>query len=84
MTIDDVAKKRELSGISWAYPTWREASEILQLFMEKRMMQIKYDDLLTGTTQTKIFYMSDPSAQAYRWSDGMKYYMSLGFNLIEQ
>jgi hypothetical protein len=83
MNIDDIAQKRELSNISWAYPTETQARAVLQKFMTKRMMQIKYVDLLNGI-ETRTFYMSDPTAQVYRWSDGMKIYTSLGFNLVEK
>jgi hypothetical protein len=83
MTIDDVAQKRELSNISWAYPTDTQARSILQKFMAHRMMTIKYDDLLNGV-ETRTFYMSDPVAQVYTWNANNQYYTSLGFNLIEQ
>jgi hypothetical protein len=83
MTIVDIAQKRELSNISWAYPTEAQARTILAKFMTKRMMTIEYDDLLNGV-ETRTFYMSDPVAQVYTWSANNKYYVSLGFNLIEQ
>lgn len=83
MHIDDIAVKRKLSGITWAYPNEQQARTILKQFMAKRMMSITYDDLLEGI-QTRTFYMSDVVAPVYQWSDGMKYYTSLGFDLIEQ
>jgi hypothetical protein len=83
MVIDDIAQKRELSNISWSYPTKEQARIILKKFMTKRMMTIKYDDLLNGI-ETRTFYMSDPVAQVYTWSDEKQYYTSLGFSLIEQ
>jgi hypothetical protein len=84
MHIDDIAQKRKLSGITWSYPTKAQATSILQKFMAKRMMDIKYDDLLSGNIETRKFYMSDPTAQVYRWSDTQKHYVSLVFDLIEE
>ncbi len=84
MNIDDIAQKRKLSGVTWAYPDKEQATRVLQLFMQKRFMTIKYDDLLSGNIETRTFYMSDPSAPVYRWNDGMKIYTSLGFDLIER
>jgi len=88
MHIDDIAVKRKLSNITWAYPTKEKATAILQKFLQpverpNRIVQIKYDDLLTGQIETRTFYMSDPSAPVYRWSNNAKIYTSLGFDLIE-
>jgi hypothetical protein len=83
MTIVDVAQKRELSNISWAYPTETQERAILAKFMVKRMMTIEYNDLLNGV-ETRTFYMSDPVAQVYTWNSNNKYYTQLGFNLVEQ
>lgn len=84
MHIDDIARKRKLSGVSWAYPTKSQAASILQKFMTKRMMSIEYEDLLSGQIETRTFYMSDPSAPVYQWSIDKKVYTSLGFDLIEK
>lgn len=83
MNIEDIAKKRKLSGISWAYPTEAEARSVLALFMAKRIMTLQYDDLLNGL-ETREFYMSDISAPVYRWSDSMKICTQLGFDLVER
>lgn len=83
MHIDDIAQKRKLSGITWSNQTEAQARLILKKFMKKRMMTVKYNDLLNGI-ETRTFYMSDPSAQVYRWSANQKIYSQLAFDLIEE
>ncbi len=84
MHIDTLATKRKLSGVTWTNITNTEATQILQLVHAKRMMTLEYDDLLSGHKETRTFYISDPSAQIYRWSVGMKIIAVLGFDFIEQ
>ena len=84
MHIEELGAKRKLSGVVWNNITNTEATEILQLVTAERMMLLKYDDLLSGNIETRTFYISDPSAQVYRWSVGMKIIAVLGFDFIEQ
>jgi hypothetical protein len=84
MHIEELGTKRKLSGVTWNNITDTEATEILQLVTAKRMMTLQYDDLLSGNLETRIFYISDPSAQVYRWNVGMKIIAVLGFDFIEQ
>jgi hypothetical protein len=84
MSIDDVAVKRTLSGVSWAYPTYAEATAILQLLLAKRFMSIEYDDLLSGNRETRTFYCSDPSVPIYQWTVNQKICTSVGCDLVEK
>jgi hypothetical protein len=84
MSIDTIAVKRKLSGVTWANITQAECASILQAIHAQRMMSVKYADAMSGTIQTRTFYISDPSAPVYRWSDGLKIFSSLGFDFIEQ
>lgn len=84
MSIDTIAVKRKLSGVTWQNITKAEASTILTAVHAKRFMTVKYEDAMSGTIETRTFYISDPSAPVYRWSSGLKIYSSLGFDFIEQ
>lgn len=84
MSIDTITVKRKLSGVSWNNATPPEVSDILTLVHAKRMMTVKYEDAMSGSIETRTFYISDPSAPVLRWSVGLKMYSSLGFDFIEQ
>lgn len=77
-----VAQKRKLS-LSWAGPTPEEASIILKAF-NPEYFSVKYPDAMSGTYETRTFYVSDRSAPVKIWTIRNKRYESLSFEVIER
>ena len=80
---DRVSQKRTLD-CTWNNPTQSEASQILQAVNEKIFMDITYPDAMSGTYQTRTFYVGDRTAPFKTWTVKQKIFSSISFNFIEQ
>lgn len=76
------SQKRKLE-ISWSAPTPAEAAAILQAFNPEYIM-VTYPDTMSGTDQTREFYVGDRSAPYKIWTVNNKRYSQVAFNLIER
>ncbi len=80
---DRVAVKRKLE-CEWGPLKNHEISAILQSVKDE-FFQVEYPDPMTGTMQTKTFYVGDrPSPALYQESNGQMLWHGLNMNLIER
>lgn len=80
---DRVAVKRKLE-CEWGPLTNSEISVLLQS-VQSAFFRVEYPDPMTGTNQTKTFYVGDRSAPAYFKDDSGKWlWKGLSMNLIEK
>lgn len=77
-----IAQKRKLS-LSWAMPTPTEASQILKAF-NPEYVKITYPDTMSGSNETRTFYVGDRTAPVKIWTIGNKRYESISFDVIER
>lgn len=80
---DRVAVKRKLE-CEWGPLQNGEISVILQA-VKNEFFDVRYPDPMTGSMQTKTFYVGDRSAPAlYEVSNGKMLWHGLNMNLIER
>lgn len=80
---DRIAVKRKIA-VGWDLLKWSEASTILSMLVDQ-FVEVYYADPLTGSYQTKTFYVSDrPAALAVDLGDGELWWSDIAFNLIER
>lgn len=77
-----IAQKRKIS-LSWSGPSPGEAAAILQAF-NPEYIDVTYPDAMSGTNETRTFYVGDRSSPMKIWTIGKKRYESLSFDLIER
>lgn len=83
MHIDRIAQKRTLNAV-WNGLTNAEAATLLQAVNASVFMSVKYDDAMSGNTETRKFYVGSKSAPVHMWNSGTKVFTSISFNFIEQ
>lgn len=77
-----LAQKRKLS-LSWQNITSGEAAGILQAF-NPEYVDITYPDAMSGTNETRTFYVGDRSAPMKWWNINGKIYSTVSFDVIER
>lgn len=77
-----IAQKRKIS-LSWNHPTPQEAAAILQAF-NPEYVRVRYPDALSGTNETRTFYVGDRSAPMKIWTVRNKRYSQVSFDIIER
>lgn len=77
-----IAQKRKIS-LSWSNPTKEETAVILQAF-NPEYIQVKYPDAMSGTDETRTFYVGDRTAPIKIWTLNNKRYSQISFNIIER
>ena len=77
-----ITQKRKLA-LSWRGVTPAAAANILAA-LNPEYIKVIYPDALTGTNQTKIFYVGDRSAPVYMYTSGKKIYQDIAFDIIER
>lgn len=84
MKRDRIATKRKLE-LEWGHLSDSEISAILSA-VSPVFFQVTYPDALTGSQQTKAFYVGDRTAPAYNWvpSMGKSKWEGLSMSFIEQ
>ena len=77
-----VAQKRKLK-IEWVGKNWQETAAIMQA-VQPEYFSVRYPDMLTGTYQTRTFYVGDRSAPVKFWWTDRKMIEKISFDLIER
>ena len=86
MNKDVIAQKRNLE-LSWNNPTKEEVNTILTAVnytTTGSFFQVTYPDALSGTDETRTFYVGDRKAPMKIWTIDKQIYSTLSFNIIEQ
>ena len=77
-----IAQKRKLS-LSWNHPSKEETAQILQVF-NPEYISVRYPDAMSGSDETRVFYVGDRSAPMKIWTINNKRYSQISFDLIER
>lgn len=76
-----VGQKRKIS-LQWNIKDKATASKILKAFNPENI-SVKYPDAMSGTDETRTFYVGDRSAPVKYWWVGKQLYESISFDIIE-
>ena len=76
------AQKRKIS-LGWNNPTKEDTAIILQAF-NPEYIEVTYPDAMSGTDETRTFYVGDRSAPMKIWTVNNKRYSQISFNIIER
>lgn len=77
-----ISQKRKLS-LSWNNPTKEETAAILKAF-NPEYVTVKYPDAMSGTYETRTFYVGDRTAPMKIWTINKKRYSQVSFDIIER
>lgn len=77
-----VAQKRKLS-LGWAAKDWKTTARIMQAF-NPEYINVRYPDMLSGTYQTRTFYVGDRSAPVKWWWIGNQRTEMISFEIVER
>lgn len=77
-----VGQKRKL-GVTWKGLDWSDASKVLKAF-NPEYVNVTYPDAMSGTNETRTFYVGDRTAPYKCWWVGNKRVESISFDLIER
>lgn len=80
---DKVAQKRKLA-CTWPPMRWAEASALLRAVSADVFFTCTYPDLMSGTDETRTFYVGDRKAAQLLWADNEQWVHDLAFDLIER
>lgn len=75
-------QKRKIS-LQWNGPDWKTASKILKMF-NPEYISVRYPDMMSGTYETRKFYVGDRSAPVKIWTVGNKTISSVSFDIVER
>ena len=76
-----IAQKRQLK-LSWNGTDKVRTAKILQM-VNPEYIRVTYPDAMSGTDETRTFYVGDRSAPIKIWTINNKRYETLSFDLIE-
>ena len=76
-----VGQKRKIS-LQWNVKDRATTAQILQAF-NPEYISVKYPDAMSGTDETRTFYVGDRTAQVKYWWVGKQLYESISFDIIE-
>lgn len=76
-----VGQKRKLN-LTWQAKNWEETATILQAF-NPEYVSIKYPDMMSGSYETRKFYIGDRSAPVKCWFVGNQLIETISFDAIE-
>ena len=77
-----VDQKRKLK-LEWVGKTWKETAEIMQA-VNPEYISVRYPDMMTGTYQTRTFYVGDRTAPVKFWWTGRKMIEKISLDFIER
>ena len=77
-----VAQKRKLQ-VTWNGLSWNDCSIILAA-VNPEYIDVTYPDLMSGTYETRTFYVGDRTSPFKLWFVGNQRVESLSFDLIER
>lgn len=76
-----IAQKRQIK-LSWSGTDKARTAQILQM-VNPEYISVAYPDAMSGTDETRTFYVGDRSAPIKIWTINNKRYETLSFDLIE-
>ena len=76
-----VGQKRKIS-LQWNAKDRATTAQILQAF-NPEYISVKYPDAMSGTDETRTFYVGDRTAPVKYWWVGKQLYESISFDIIE-
>lgn len=76
-----VGQKRKIS-LQWNGKDWKETSKILKAFNPEEI-QVRYPDMMSGTYETRKFYVGDRTAPVKWWWMGNQRTESISLDIIE-
>lgn len=76
-----VGQKRKI-GLQWNVKDRATTAQILQAF-NPEYISVTYPDAMSGTDETRTFYVGDRSAPVKYWWVGKQLYESISFDIIE-
>ena len=76
-----VGQKRKIS-LQWNVKDRATTAQILQAF-NPEYISVKYPDAMSGTDETRTFYVGDRTAPVKYWCVGKQLYESISFDIIE-
>ena len=77
-----ISQKRKIS-LAWNNPTKDETAAILQAF-NPEYIDVTYPDAMSGTNETRTFYVGDRSAPMKMWTVSRKIYSQVSFDIVER
>ena len=77
-----IAQKRKIN-LEWWGLRPEDAAKVLQAFNPEYIM-VTYPDAMSGTDETREFYVGDRSAPVQQWFVGGKLYSKITLNIIER
>ena len=77
-----IAQKRQIK-LSWSGTDKARTAKILQM-VNPEYIRVTYPDAMSGTDETRTFYVGDRTAPIKIWTVGNKRYEVLSFPLIEE
>lgn len=80
---DIIAQKRKMDCV-WNGLSQSEAATLLQQVNASVFLEVTYDDPMSGTEETRTFYIGDRTAPVHMWNSTTKVFTSISFNFIEQ
>lgn len=75
-------QKRTIS-LQWNAKDWKTTSKILKAF-NPEYINVRYPDMMSGTYETREFYVGDRTAPVKTWWIGNQRVESLSFDIIER
>ena len=76
-----VAQKRKIS-LGWKGVDWQTTAQIMTAF-NPEYINVTYPDMLSGTVETRKFYVGDRTAPVKWWWVGNQRLESISFDIIE-
>ena len=76
-----IAQRRQIK-LSWNGPDKAKTAKILQM-VNPEYISVTYPDAMSGTDETRTFYVGDRGALIMIWIVNNKRYETLSFDLIE-
>ena len=77
-----VAQKRKLQ-LEWVGLSWEDTASIMQA-VDPEYIEVYYPDMLSGTYQTRTFYVGDRTAPVKFWWVDRKMIERISFDFIER
>ena len=77
-----VAQKRKLQ-LEWVGKSWEETAQIMQA-VNPEYISVRYPDMMSGTYQTRTFYVGDRTAPVKFWWTGTKMIEKISLDFIER
>lgn len=79
---DRIARKRQID-ITFPYMTWPNLSQILKVVQDE-FIEVTYPDPMSGTIETRTFYVGDREIEFAFVRDGKTWWKELPITLTEQ